>query len=175
MQEEQPPESIRNELLERLKSLELPQESGGLTELASRRAREALERALYEAGAIRLQAIGDARATRERELSGLMDSLRALRQSAEVQVQAVTYRAELEAEGIRSQAAEAARGTIEQANAEAAQIRAEAHAMRVAAEERAGEVQRLEVEFDRLVEVFAQRVGVKEKPRRGWWRFLTGG
>ena len=175
MQEEQPPETVRSELLERLRALDTSLGTSGLTELASRRAREALERALDEARTIRLQALEYARATREREMTALLESMRTLRESAEAQINAVTYTAEIEADRLRNQAAESARELVEEANREAAQIRAEANAMRAAAEERAAEVDRLEIEFNRLVEVFAQRVGLREKPRRGWWRFLFGG
>ena len=66
MQNEEGSHTVRSDLLERLRALEGPQSSGSLAELAYRRAREALEHALNEAREVRLQAIEDARATRER-------------------------------------------------------------------------------------------------------------
>ena len=77
-------DSTRNELLERLKALEGPQASGSLAELAYRRAREALEKALDEARTIRLQAIDDARNHREREMTALAESLDTLRRCADL-------------------------------------------------------------------------------------------
>mgnify|MGYP001455423940 CR=1 FL=1 len=77
--------------------MEGPQATGPLAELAYRRAREALERAMAEARAIRLQAITDARTTRERELAALMESMRSLRQSAVAQIEALLQAAEIEA------------------------------------------------------------------------------
>src|SRR5688500_4916682 len=100
---EEEPSSIRSELLDRLRAMEGPQSSDSLAELAYRRAREALERALDESRVVRLQAIEDARATRERELTALMESLRSLRQSAEAQIEALVRSAELEAARIRDQ------------------------------------------------------------------------
>ncbi len=109
MQDETLFDSTRNELLERLKALEGPQASGSLAELAYRRAREALEKALDEARTIRLQAIEDARNHREREMTALADSLRNLRQSAETQIDALLREAEIEAERIRDTARDDAR------------------------------------------------------------------
>src|SRR3972149_2344848 len=70
MQEEEQASPLRSELLERLRSLEGAQSPGSLADLSYRRARESLERAIEEARTIRLNAMEDARATREPELSG---------------------------------------------------------------------------------------------------------
>ena len=59
-------EQVRRDLREQLKDLEAVQSQGTLAELAYRRSRDALERALEEAGKIRLHALEDARSTRER-------------------------------------------------------------------------------------------------------------
>jgi|SRR5581483_40822 len=156
------------ELLDRLKALDGLQSQGTLAELAYRRAREALEKALEEAGKIRLQALEDARATREREMSLLMESLKALRQSAEVQVQAIIAQAEIEAQQIRERARSDAEAHLEAARREAEDARAEAAALRQAAEARAREVERLEAEFNDLIARLGERIGVTEKPPEGW-------
>jgi hypothetical protein len=175
MQEEQLPGSVRSDLLERLKEMDLSPDSSSLAELAYRRAREALEKALEEARVVRLQAIADARATREREMTALLESMRALRQSAETQIEQLLREAEIEAERSRSQAAIDAREIVEHANAEAAAVRAEAEKMRTDAEGRRAEIERLEADFNATVEAMALRLGVTEKPSRGWWAKLTGG
>ncbi|HEY4684448.1 MAG TPA: hypothetical protein VII57_00235 [Dehalococcoidia bacterium] len=172
MQEEEQPGSIRSELLERLRAMEGAQSPGSLADISYRRAREALERALEEARAVRLQAVDDARATRERELASLMDSLRGLRQSAESQIESVLMAAEIEAERIRAQARTDARSTVERATSEAAQARAEAAALRASAEERVREVDQLKSEFDALLTKTANRLGIKS-PSQGWWRRIT--
>src|SRR3972149_5029801 len=117
---------------------------GSLADISYRRAREALERALEEARAVRLQAVDDARATRERELASLMDSLRALRQSAESQIESVLMAAEIEAERIRAQARTDARSTVERATSEAAPARGGAAARRRRAGEGRGGGDRLQ-------------------------------
>jgi hypothetical protein len=169
MQDETLFDSTRNELLERLKALEGPQASGSLAELAYRRAREALEKALDEARTIRLQAIEDARNHREREMTALADSLRNLRQSAETQIDALLREAELEAERIRDTARDNARSVVEQATAEAASTRADATAIRAAAEQRGREVENLEADFDAIMEHVTKRLGI-EKPKKPWYR-----
>src|SRR5215207_7715061 len=115
MQEHDQPGNVRHELLERLRSMETPSSQGGLTELSYRRAKEALERALEEARNIRLQAIDDARQTREREASALMASLRQLRDEAEAQIDALLRTAEIEAERTRATAAAESQAILEKA------------------------------------------------------------
>jgi len=161
--------TIRNDLLERLRSLEGPGSTGSLAELSDRRAKEALERALEEARNIRLQALDDARITRERESSALVASLRQLRDDAEAQIDALLRTAEIESERMRHNAASEAQAIVEKANAEAALSRAEATAIRNAAEERVKEVERVEAEFNQSLGDIALRLGLKEKPA-GWWR-----
>jgi hypothetical protein len=163
-----------SELLARLRSLDVTQSQGTLSELAYRRAREALEKALEEAGKIRLQALEDARATRERELAQLMESLRALRQSAETQVQAILQQAEIEASQIRERARHEADAHFESVKRESEDIAAEAAAVRQAAENRAREVAQLEADFNAMVSKFAERIEVTDKPAEGWWRKLFG-
>src|SRR3954463_8393875 len=104
MQEHDQPGNIRHELLERLRALEAPSSQGGLTELSYRRAKEALERALEEARAIRLQAIEDAGRPREREVRGGMESRQVVLQQAETQIDMLLRTAELEAERLTSNA-----------------------------------------------------------------------
>ena len=174
MQQEDQPHSIRSELLERLRALEGPQSSGSLAELAYRRAREALEKALEESRTIRLQAIDDAKATRERELTALMESMRALRQSAEAQIESLLRSAEIEAERLGDQSRAEAQAIIERASNEAAQVRAEAASARGGAEEQVREMERLEAEFNQLVKRIAERIGVKDQPAEGWWQRLRG-
>jgi hypothetical protein len=169
MQDDSLFDSTRNELLERLKALEGPQASGSLAELAYRRAREALEKALDEARTIRLQAIDDARNHRERELAALTESLRNLRESAERQIDALLREAELEAERIRDQAREEAREAVEKANIAAEATPAEAAAIRAAADERAREVERIEADFDEQLERIGKRLGM-QKPKKGLFR-----
>lgn len=169
MQEDSLFDPTRNELIERLNALEGPQASGSLAELAYRRAREALEKALDEARTIRLQAIDDARNHRERELSALADSLHNLREATRTQIEALLREAELEAERIRDEAHRDGRGIVEQANAEASTTRAEAAAIRGSAEERAKEIARIEADFDAQLERIAKRLGM-QKPKKGLFR-----
>ncbi|HEU0073791.1 MAG TPA: hypothetical protein VFS30_07245 [Dehalococcoidia bacterium] len=162
-------DSKRNELLERLQALEGPQASGSLAELAYRRAREALEKALDEARTIRLQAIDDARNHRERELTALAESLSNFRLAAERQIEELLREAELEAERRRDEARDEARQVIERATAESTSMRAEAAAIRAAADERAREVESLEADFDELIEQIGKRLGM-QKPKKPWFR-----
>ena len=162
-------DSTRNELLERLKALEGPQASGSLSELAYRRAREALEKALEESRAIRLQAIDDARSHREREMTALAESLQNLRRSAETQVESLLHEAQLEAERIRDDARTGARSVVEQATLDAVRERAESAALRAGAEERAREVDRLETEFNQQLEKIGKRLGMRP-PKKGLFR-----
>ena len=159
----------RNELLERLRNLEPLQSQGTLAELAYRRAREALEKALEDASRIRLEALEDARNTREHELSLLMESLKALRQSAETQVQAIIAAAEIEAEQTRERARAEARATAEAADRELQLATAEARALREAAEARSREVADLESRFNDLIAKLSERIGVTEQPSQGWF------
>jgi hypothetical protein len=169
MQENSPSDPIRSELLERLKALEEPAADDSLADLAYRRAREALEKALDEARTIRLQAIEDARNNRERELSALMESLGALRRSAQAQIESFLREAEIEAERIRDEARTEARVAVEQAEAVSTTIRADADAIRIAAEERARAVTRLEADFDAQLERIGKRLGM-QKPKKGFFR-----
>ena len=173
MQEEEQASAIRSELLERLRSLEGAQSPGSLADLSYRRARESLERAIEEARTIRLNAMEDARATRERELSAMVESLRSLRQSAETQIESVLKAAEIEAERLKDRAQAEAREIVERANSEAATVRAEGAAVRGSAEARLREVERLEAEFNALLRQGADRLGMKS-PAEGWWARLTG-
>ena len=166
MQDDKLLDSTRDELLERLRALDEPQASSSLAELAYRRAREALEKALEEARTIRLQAIDDARAARERELAALVESLKGLRQAAEAQIESLLREAELQAEALRDQAQSDARTILEAANRESATVRAEAAALRAGAEERAREVARLEADFDAQLEAIGKRLGM-QKPKKG--------
>jgi hypothetical protein len=174
-QSEHESEPVRSELLERLRNLDAVQSQGTLSELAYRRAREALEKALEEAGKIRLQALEDARSTRERELALTMESLKAMRESAETQVQAILQQAELEATQVRERARLDAESHYESVKREAEDIAAEAAAVRQAAEARSREVDKIEADFNALVARFNERLGVTEKPADGWWRKLFGG
>ena len=166
MQDESLFDTTRNELLERLKALEGPQASSSLAELAYRRARESLEKALDEARNIRLQAIEDARNHREREMVALGESLTNLRESAERQIETLIREAELEAERIRDEARDDARRVVERATVETAAMRTEANAIRASAEERAREVEEIEVDFDEQLERIGRRLGMR-KPRKG--------
>jgi hypothetical protein len=169
MQEHDQPGTVRHELLERLRAMEAPSSQGGLTELSYRRAKEALERALEEARAIRLQAIEDARQTRERELRAMMESLQVLRHQAETQIDALLRTAELEAERLTSNARAEAQETLDAAHREEATLRAESQAIRAAAEERVREVERLEREFDEATTALFARIG-QDKPEGGWFK-----
>jgi dsDNA-specific endonuclease/ATPase MutS2 len=168
MQDEPQAGSVRNELLERLRSLDSPPSAGALAEIAYKRSKEALEHALEEARAIRLQAIEDARHTRERELNALRQSLESLRMSAEAQVDSMLRIAEIEAGRLREQAEAEAQRVVEQARTDSQTIKAEAVAMRASAEDRARELERLEAEFNRVMADIADRVGIRERPSTGW-------
>lgn len=168
--QEQEPASIRNELLERLRALEGAQSSGSLADLAYQRAREALERALEEARSLRLQAIEDSRATRERELTTLMESMRSLRESAEAQIDGLLRNAEMEALRIREQSQFEAQQTLERATEDANRMRSEAEAIRNAADLRLRDIERLEAEFNQLAARIAERLGITEAPSSGWWK-----
>ena len=172
---EDEPSSLRSELLERLRSLESSQSQTGLSDLAYRRAREALERALEEARNIRLQAIEDVRQAREHELNALMEQLRSLRQSAETQIDTLLRTAELESQRMREQARTEAQQIMERATDEAARTRADAQAIRAAADERMREIQRIESEFNDVLAEVAERLGMDEKPSEGWLKRIFGG
>jgi hypothetical protein len=174
-EEEEPPASIRNELLERLRALEGSQSSGSLADLAYKRAREAMERALEESRVIRLQAIEDARNTREHELTSLMETMRSLRESAEAQISDLLRSAEIEATRIADQSRIEAQRILDVASEEAARSREEASAMRRAAEERLRDVDSLEAEFNRIAQEIAVRLGITDAPSTGWWKKLGGG
>jgi len=168
--QEHEPGTIRNDLLERLRNLEGPATPGSLAELSYRRAREALEKALEEARNIRLQALEDARLTRERESTALMEQLRKLRDEAQAQIDGLLRTAEIEAEGIKAKAESEAEALLESAKEEAAAVKTEAQALRTAADERAKEVERIESEFNSTLGDIAVRLGIQEKPSRGWLR-----
>lgn len=173
-EEEQQPASIRNELLERLRALEGSQSSGSLADLAYKRAREAMERALEESRIIRLQAIEDARNTREHELTSLMETMRSLRDSAESQITELLRAAEIEAARINDQSRIEAQRIIEQAREDATRSREEASAMRRAAEDRLRDIDRLEADFNHIAGQIAARLGIGEAPASGWWKKLGG-
>ena len=180
MQDTDPPGTVRADLLERLKSLDTDQGSGSLAELAYRRAREALEKALEEARTIRLQAIDDARRTREQETSALAQTLQSQRRAAEAEIEALLRQAEIEAERIQRQAGQDAESIVETAEAEAKQVLMsaartldEARTLQAASEQRRQEMDRLEAEFNQTVAQIAERLGVAEKPSRGWLFRLT--
>jgi hypothetical protein len=170
----QQPGSIRNELLERLRALEGSQTSSGLADLAYRRAREAMERAMEEARVIRLQAIEDARASRERELTSLMDSMRSLRESAEAQIAELLRSAEIEAQRIADTSRIEAQAILERATQDATTAREEAALMRAAAEDRLRNIERLETEFNQVANQIAARLGITDPPSSGWWKKLGG-
>jgi hypothetical protein len=180
MQDTGDPGSVRADLLERLRALDTEHGAGSLAELAYRRAREALEKALEEARTIRLQAIDDARRTREQESASLHEALLAQRQAAEAEIDALLRQAEIEAERIRSQAHQDADAITEAAETEATQVLAsaartldEARTLRADAEQRRAETQRLEAGFNATVAQIAERLGVNEKPPQGWFRRIT--
>lgn len=180
MQDTDPPANVRSDLLERLKALDAEHGAGSLAELAYRRAREALEKALEEARTIRLQAIDDARRTRESETATLQQDLAAQRQAAEAEIEALLREAEIEAERIRADAHIDARTIVLDAKAEAQRelqeadrTIVEARVLRVAADDREREVQRLEAAFDDTLSQVAERLGVVEKPSGGWLRRIT--
>ncbi len=161
-------DQVRADLLHRLQALEGSQGTGTLAELAYRRAREALEKALEEARNLRLQAIDDARQTRDREMTSLMESMRSLRQSAEMQVEAVLAAADVEAARVRARAESDADSLLRDARAEAESLRQEAAAIRTAADSRARDVERLEAEFNEIAADIAKRIGLKDQPQGGW-------
>ena len=180
MQDTGDPASVRSDLLERLKALDAEHGAGSLAELAYRRAREALEKALEEARTIRLQAIDDARRSRDQETSALRQALQAQRHAAEAEIEALLRQAELEAERIRADAAASAEAMIQAAEGEAKQVLTsaartldEARILRDASEARQAEMHRLEAEFNTTAAEIAQRLGIAEKPSRGWWRRIT--
>jgi hypothetical protein len=175
MSSEQPPEDNRGQLIEKLRALETPQSGSALADLSYRRAREALEKAVEEARAVRLAALDDARATRERELTALIESLRALRQSAESEISVIITQAELEAGRIRDRGRQEATTALTDAREEADLVRAEASALRAAAEGRVREVAALEADFNELATRFASRIGLEKNPSGGWFRHLFGG
>ncbi len=169
MQKEELSESIRSELLDRLRAMEGQQSSGILSDLAYERAKEALERALEEAQTIRLQAIEDARSTREGELTALMETMRSLHESAESQIEVLLRSAEIEASQVNDLAKTEAESILERASADAAQIQANAAAIRESAEERVHEIERQEAEFNQVISKLVKRIGISDKPRRGWF------
>jgi DNA repair exonuclease SbcCD ATPase subunit len=180
MQDADPQPSVRADLLDRLKALDIDQGRGSLAELAYRRAREALEKALEEARAIRLQALDDARRAREEEAAALAGALESQRRAAEAEIEALLRRAEIEAEHIRGEATRDARQIIEAAETDAQQVLAsaahtleESRALRDAAEQRRREIERLEEEFNEVATEIAERLGIDERPSRGWWRRLA--
>jgi hypothetical protein len=153
--------------------------SESLTDLAYRRAREALENALEEARKIRLQSLEDARRARQVEMEALERDLAQRRASAQSEADGLLRRAELEAERIRSEAGHDAREIVRVAKVEAQETAeeashtlVEARTLRVAADERQREVERLESEFDQLMSEFARRAGLVEEPSEGWWARL---
>ncbi len=168
----EPQDPNRNDLNERLRSLEPLQAQGTLAELAYRRAREALEKALEDASRIRLQALEDAKTTREREMGQLMQSLKALRESAETQVEAILHTANIEAGQARERGRLESDRLLEDARHEAADIAAEAAALRQAAEARSREVDQLEASFNQLIARLNERLGLSEKPPEGFFRKL---
>lgn len=183
MQEAEQPGTIRTDLLERLKALDLEHGSGPgtLAELAYRRAREALEKALEEARTVRLQAFDDARRTREQEMSSLRQTLLSQRQAAEAEIEALLRQAEIEAERIRSEARRDAETIVQAAEAEAGQVLDsaartldEARTLRAASEAREADMQRLEAEFNASAAQIAERLGMTAAPSRGWWHRITG-
>jgi hypothetical protein len=175
MKEEQPSaEQLRDDLMERLQALQGPQAAGALGELAYRRSREALEKAIEEARLIRLQALEDAKRVRESELAALGEALRLMRESAESQVQAVLASAELEAQRLRDQARAEAESALAEARSQAAAMRAEAQAALAAAEARRQETEALEAELEGALRRMADRIGLKESPPAGWLRRRFG-
>ncbi len=180
MQDTDPPGTVRADLLERLKTLDTEHGAGSLAELAYRRAREALEKALEEARTIRLQAIDDARRTREQETSALRQALQSQRLAAETEIEALLNRAEIEAERIRGEANRDAESIVEAAEAQAKQVLTsaartldEARTLQAAAEERQLAMGHLEAEFNQTVAQIAERLGVTEQPPKGWLRRIT--
>ena len=171
MQDEALSGSIRADLLERLRSLETADSQGSLAQIAYQRARDALSRALEEARNIRLQALEEARNTRERELRSLADSLQALKRATETEIESLLTTAELEAARTRDQAKAEADIVVMGAKAEAEIVRAEATALRTAAEQRVAEITRLEAEFNSIITELLKRLGFEPpKPEGGWFR-----
>ena len=150
-----------------------------LTELAYRRAREALESALEEARKVRLDALDAARRHREAEAGAMKEALERRRQDGEAEAAGLVRRAEVEAERILAEAQQDARAIVRDAKAEAQRelleadrTLVEARALRIAADERQREVERLEAEFNATVSGIAERLGITETPERGWLRRL---
>ena len=150
-----------------------------LTELAYRRAREALETALEEARKIRLDALEDVRRDRAQETSAVAKVLERQREAGETEIRRLLRQAEIEAERVRSEAQQDARDIVRVAKAEAQQeileadrTLVEARALRIAADERQREVERVEAEFNATISQIAERLGLADKPARGWLRRL---
>ena len=180
MQDAENPGTVRPDLLERLRALDPGHSAGSLAELAYRRAREALEKALEEARTIRLQALDDARRTREGEVAALEQELASRRRAAEAEIDALLRTAEIEAERLRGEANRDAEAIVQAAEAEvkqtlslAARTLEESRTLRDAADARQAEMQRLEADFNAVVAQITQRLGVTEKPSRGWLRRIT--
>lgn len=172
--------AVRADLLERLKSLDTEHGTGTLAELSYRRAREALEKALEEARTIRLQALESARRTHDEETAALQRTLESQRLTAQAAIDALIRQAEIEAEQILGNAHRNADTIVEAAEAEAKQVLSsaartldEARTLRAASEERKRDMDRLEAEFDQTVAQIAERLGVIERPPRGWRRRIT--
>ena len=163
--------------------LEKPRREPGtesLTELAYRRAKEALESALDEARKIRLAALADARRTSEAEGLAMVEARERQRQAGETEATALVRQAELDAERIRGEAEQDARQIVREAKKEAQRellvaeaTLVEARALRVAADERQREIERLETELNGSLSKIAERLGITEKPDRGWLRRIT--
>ena len=98
-----------------------------------------------------------------------MESLKALRESAEAQVKSVLAQAEIEATQMRDRARIDADAYLDNARREAQEIAAEAGAMRHAAEDRVREVEKLEADFNEQVSRMTERLGIVEKPAQGWF------
>jgi hypothetical protein len=169
--QEEPSGRISSELLDRLRAMETPEASGSLAEAAYSRARDVLERALDEAQTLRLQAIDDARTTREREMTALMESMRTLRLAAQAQIETQLKTAEMEMSRLIEQSRSDAAAIVAKATEDALQIRAEAAASRSAADHRLQEIERLEADFDDVLERMTGRLGIRA-PSGGWWRHL---
>jgi hypothetical protein len=104
-----------------------------------------------------------------------MDTMRTLRESAEVQITDLLRSAEIEASRISDQSRIEAQRILDTAAEEAVRSREEASAMRRAADERLKDVDRLEAEFNQIASQIAARLGITEAPSSGWWKKLGGG
>ena len=127
-----------------------------------------------------MQALDDARRTRDEETTALQQALQSQRQTAETEIEALFRRAEIEAERIRNQANRDAEAIVHTAEAEAKQTLAsaadaldEARTLRAAAQARQRAMDDLEAQFNQDVAQIAERLGVTEKPSKGWWRRIT--